>query len=135
MRRTPTALLSLALLAATPPPGAVHPAKGSPEQRAAFEQRRAERAASAQRRLVEAGFTPLAEIVARRRTVRQAVFEDALTIQWPGIEIELKRGGRAFLTVIGPAGRSAPARLPEGAWAELIRLEGDLLLKPEEYIP
>lgn len=84
----------------------------------------ADQAAYTQSRLTERGLTPLAEVRAQGRQVRQIIFTDPyMMISLPAVQIERLSDGRVTLVVRGPQRATEPAALPNSAWTELMAAE------------
>lgn len=112
-----------------------YPAKGSAQQRADFERGQAMQAAFEQRLFDEAGFTPLADMIEAKRTVRRALFSDPyMMLPVPGVEVERLSDGTATVKVVGRNGESEAVKLPSLAWEHLTGLEGRMLA-PKPYVP
>ena len=85
-------------------------------------------AAFEQRLFDEAGFTPLADMIEAKRTVRRALFSDPyMMLPVPGVEVERLSDGTATVKVVGRNGESEAVKLPSSAWEHLTGLEGRML--------
>lgn len=128
-----------ALLALIAAPASAHqpayPAKGSPEQRAVYEQARTRQAEFEQGLFLEAGFQPIETVAAQKRAVKRALFFDPyMMLDIPGVEVERLPDGSVTLTIVGGPAPGGPSPLPASAWDRLTGLQG-AMFRPKPYEP
>jgi hypothetical protein len=106
-------------------------AHGQDSQRERFERGQKVQRDFERQRLVAVGLSPLAEIQAARREVRQAVFMDPYgMLPMPSLQVEHARKGAVTLTFKDRDGSERVVDLPRESWSILAKAEGATFKPP-----